>query len=96
MRLDSSALEDRLITEKMTLATIDETVKSAKEAYSIQVINNESSIASGQLTIEFALLELQKYLGKQLASKLISLTDQKLGAPRKQQQMRLCCRLRKL
>jgi HlyD family secretion protein len=71
VRLDSTALEDRLTTEKMTLATNNDNVISAKESYDIQVINNESSMADAELSIRFALLDLQKYLGQDLANRLV-------------------------
>jgi HlyD family secretion protein len=71
VRLDSTALEDRLATEKMTLATNNDTVISAKESYDIQVINNESSMADSELAVRFALLDLQKYLGLDLANRLV-------------------------
>jgi len=64
-------LKDRLVQEKMTLASNQETVTSAKEAYDIQIIDNESSIASAELRVRFGLLDLQKYLGEDLANRLV-------------------------
>lgn len=71
IRLDSSSLEDRLVTEKMNLATYDDTVTSAKEAYDIQILDNESSLADAELKVRFALLDLQKYLGDEPAKKIV-------------------------
>jgi HlyD family secretion protein len=71
VRLDSSSLEDRLVTEKMTLATRNDAVTSAKEAYDIQVLNNESNISAAELRVRFALLDLQKYMGEDLANRLV-------------------------
>ncbi|MGD8786701.1 MAG: efflux RND transporter periplasmic adaptor subunit, partial [Phycisphaerales bacterium] len=39
--------------------------------YEIQEIDNESAIAEGQLKLRFALLDLQKYLGADIANRLI-------------------------
>ena len=70
VKLDSSSLEDQLIQEKMELASDQENETSAKEAYDIQVIQNESDVADGRLQVRFALLDLQKYLGAVLAERL--------------------------
>jgi multidrug resistance efflux pump len=70
VRLDSSALEDQLIQEQMDLSQDEENATAAKEAYDIQGIQNESDVAQGKLAIRFALLDLQKYLGVELASQL--------------------------
>jgi len=70
VQLDSSSLEDQLIQERMELASDQETETSAKEAYDIQVIQNESDVADGRLQVRFALLDLQKYLGAALAERL--------------------------
>jgi len=70
VKLDSSSLEDQLIQERMELASDQETETSAKEAYDIQVIQNESDVADGRLQVRFALLDLQKYLGAALAERL--------------------------
>jgi HlyD family secretion protein len=71
VQLDSSALEERLIQEEAELTSDQENVTSATEARDIQIIQNESDIADGQLKVRFALLDLQKYLGAELAEKLI-------------------------
>lgn len=70
VELDSSVLEDRLVQERMSLSSDQENVTSAREAYDIQIIDNESDIANSELDVRFALLELQKYLGAELAEEL--------------------------
>ena len=45
---------------------------SAKESHDIQVIQNESDIAASELRVRFALMDLQKYLGADLAENLTS------------------------
>ncbi len=70
VQLDSSALKDQLIQEQMELTQDRENASAADEAYKIQGIQNESDIAQGKLEIRFALLDLQKYLGTELAGQL--------------------------
>ncbi len=71
VQLDASGLEERMIQENMELASDQESVLSATKARDIQVIQNESDVAESQLRVRFALLDLQKYLGAELAGKLI-------------------------
>ena len=71
VQLDSSTLEDQLLQDEMELASDQENVTSQKEAYDIQLIQNESDIASSQLRVRFALMDLQKYVGAALASEMV-------------------------
>lgn len=71
VQLDSSGLEERLIQEDMELSGDQENVNSAKESRHIQKIQNDSDIADAQLRVRFAQLDLQKYLGAELADKLV-------------------------
>jgi len=71
VKLDSSALEDQLIQEEMELSGDRQNATAEKEAYDIQVIQNESSIAAAKLKLRFALMDLQKYLGADLAERLV-------------------------
>ncbi|NQV34576.1 MAG: HlyD family efflux transporter periplasmic adaptor subunit [Phycisphaeraceae bacterium] len=70
VQLDASQLEDQLVQEQMELTAYRENATAAKESYAIQGIENESDIAQSKLRIRFALLELQKYLGVELAGQL--------------------------
>ncbi len=71
VQLDSSVLEDRLVQEKLSLTSAGERVTSSQESYQIQLIDNESNISNAELNVRFALLDLQKYLGGELANQLI-------------------------
>jgi len=82
VQLDASALEERLIQEQMELNGHKENVTSAIEARDIQVIQNESDIADGQLRVRFALLDLQKYLGEDIANRLIKDVNEVLNIKR--------------
>lgn len=70
VELDSSSLKDLLQEEGMELAGDKENYTAAKEAYDIQVIQNESDVAAARLRVRFALMDLEKYLGKELAEQL--------------------------
>ena len=70
IELDASALEESLVSEKMELNGDRETMTSAEEAYHIQKIQNDSDVAESQLAVRFALMDLQKYLGADLAHQL--------------------------
>jgi HlyD family secretion protein len=80
VQLDSSVLEDRLVQEKLSLTSAEERVTSSQESYRIQLIDNESSISTTELNVRFALLDLQKYLGAELAGQLVGEVDKVLPA----------------
>jgi HlyD family secretion protein len=67
VELDASALKEQLTRSRLDLATEQGNMISANEANDIQVLQNESDIAVGQLKVRFALMALQKYLGTRLA-----------------------------
>ena len=71
IQLDSSALKEALTQENMELAGDRESATAAEESYRIQELQNESDIADGKLNVRFALLDLQKYLGNEIANKLV-------------------------
>lgn len=70
VELDSSSLQDQLQEEEMELAGDQENFTAAKEAYDIQIIQNESDVAAARLRVRFALMDLEKYLGRKLALQL--------------------------
>ena len=70
VELDSSVLKEQLTRSRLDLATEQGNMISAREANDIQVLQNESDIATSQLKVRFALMALQKYLGTQLAEML--------------------------
>ena len=72
VELDASALEEKLVSEKMELNGDRETMTSAEEAYLIQQIQNDSDVAESQLAVRFSLMDLQKYLGADLAHQLMA------------------------
>jgi multidrug resistance efflux pump len=70
VKLDASSLETDLTRQKMELASANQSMTSAKEAYEIQKIQNESDKADGLLQVRFAMMDLQRYLGKDLGTQL--------------------------
>ncbi len=72
VELDSSSLKDQLQEEEMELAGNQEDLTASREAYDIQMIQNESDVATAQLKMRFALMDLEKYLGKDLAQRMIA------------------------
>ena len=75
VELDSSSLKERLKEEEKGLASDEATLTQEQENYHIQQNQNESDITSAQLTVKFALMDFQKYLGKIVAQKVIEQVD---------------------
>ena len=74
-QLNSSDLEDYYSREKTELSTDQAAYLQAQQAHVIQLKQNESDIAAAQLAVEFGLLDLQNYLGKTAAEKLVALVE---------------------
>ncbi|MDH4202117.1 MAG: HlyD family efflux transporter periplasmic adaptor subunit [Phycisphaerae bacterium] len=70
VELDASTMEDQLQREEMELVSAQENYTASKEAYDIQIIQNESAVAAARLKVRFALMDLEKYLGKELAEQM--------------------------
>ena len=70
VELDSSSLKDQLQEEELELSGDQENFTASKEAYDIQIIQNESDVATGRLRMRFALMDMEKYLGKELALRM--------------------------
>jgi multidrug efflux pump subunit AcrA (membrane-fusion protein) len=80
--LENSQIKDNLVQREMDFASAEATLAQANEAYFIQINQNESDIAAAQLAVKWALMDLQKYTGEELAATIvedanrgISLTD---------------------
>lgn len=71
VELDASTLRDNLTQEEMELAGDQESYTAAKESYNIRVKQNESDIADAEMTVRFAKMDLEKYLGDEIAEQLI-------------------------
>ena len=75
VKLDSSQLEELINREEIDLADAKASYTDAKEAYGIQLNQNESDITAAELAVKWARMDLQKYVGDNVAEKLISLID---------------------
>ncbi|HEC04300.1 MAG TPA: HlyD family efflux transporter periplasmic adaptor subunit [Phycisphaerales bacterium] len=75
-QLNSSDLEDYYSREKTELSADQASYLQAQESHLIQLKQNESDIAAAQLAVEFGLLDLQNYLGKTAAEKLVNQVEQ--------------------
>ncbi|MDO8301969.1 MAG: hypothetical protein Q7T18_01890, partial [Sedimentisphaerales bacterium] len=71
VELDSSDLREKLTQQEITFASSKSNYTEANEAFLIQKKENESNISQGRLDLQFALIDLQKYLGEIVAAKLL-------------------------
>jgi HlyD family secretion protein len=71
VELDSSSLTEQLPQRQIDLSAAEASATEAKEAYDIQVKQNESDITAAELKEKFAMMDLQKYLGETVARGLI-------------------------
>ncbi|MFC1737790.1 efflux RND transporter periplasmic adaptor subunit [Planctomycetota bacterium] len=69
--LESSSIKDDLTQREMDFASVEASLVQAQEAYYIQVNQNESDIASAELSVKWALMDLQKYTGEELAVTIV-------------------------
>lgn len=74
-QLNSSDLEDYYSREKTELSGDHSSYLQAQEAHLIRLKQNESDIAAAQLAVEFGMLDLQNYMGKAAAEKLVALVE---------------------
>jgi len=70
--LDSSKLKEQLSQREIELTGAEAAHADANESYLIQVKQNESDVTAAELKVKFALMDLQKYLGKTIAEKVIA------------------------
>jgi HlyD family secretion protein len=75
VELDSGDLKEQLSQREIDFASAEASFTQAKEAYDIQVKQNESDISAAELKVKFALMDFQKYLGETLANQLIAKID---------------------
>jgi len=71
VELDSSGLKEQLSQREIELTSAEAGYADANESHLIQINQNESDITAAELKIKFTLMDLQKYLGKTIAQKLV-------------------------
>lgn len=64
VELDSSDLEERFTQQEISYENAKAAMIQAEENQKIQVSQNKSNIMEGELDVEFAQLELEKFLGR--------------------------------
>jgi len=71
VELDSSEMTEQLPQREIEFVAAEASYAEAKEAYDIQVKQNESDITAAELKVKFTLMDLQKYLGETAAQKVV-------------------------
>jgi HlyD family secretion protein len=61
--IDTSDLLDRLVAQQITVQSSNASATKTREALEIQRIENESSIALARQEVQFAQIEIEKYVG---------------------------------
>jgi len=99
VRLDSADLEESLRTQEMAQKTAEAAFEKADKAHLIAQSNRESLLAQARLAVKFALLDLRKYLGADLADAIVQaeggadfdalVDDSRLGGEALQQKRKL-------
>ena len=69
---DSSALTEKEAQQQITFQGAQADYIQAKESFEIQEKQNESNITAGQLTVKFARMDLERYLGAALAASVLA------------------------
>ena len=71
VRLDSSKVGEQLAQEEINLQNAETALTDARENYQIQLNQNDSNIRKGELSLTFARMELEKYLGSRLTEAVL-------------------------
>jgi len=75
VELDSSQLKEQVIQKDMSFNTAKASFEEAVRNYEIQIEQNISDITAAELREQFALMDLQKYLGTEYAQELLALNS---------------------
>ncbi len=72
VRLDSSGLEEQADSREISFRNAEASYVQAKENHDIQRKQNESNVNAAELKVKFARMELDRYLGSDLAGALLA------------------------
>jgi len=72
VELDSSDIQQRLTQQEISFLNAKASYTEAKESLDIQEKQNDSDIKAGQMKARFSLMDLQKYLGEDVAEKIMT------------------------
>ncbi len=67
VELDSSDLQERLTQQEITYLSSLASLTDSREQYGIQISQNESDVRDAELSVKFARMDIQKYLGAEVA-----------------------------
>ncbi|HPP66904.1 MAG TPA: hypothetical protein PKX05_03210, partial [bacterium] len=70
--LDSKDIENDLDQQKISLETTYASLKDAEENLEIQKKQNESDLNQAQLKVTFAMMDIEKYFGSTIASRVLN------------------------
>ncbi len=71
VRLDTAGMEEKKASGDISYYNAEASYTQAQKAYEIQVKENESNETQARLTVKFAEMDLQKYLGEKLAAEVL-------------------------
>jgi HlyD family secretion protein len=72
VELDSADLQERLRTQGMTYKTAKAAFEKAEKTYLVTQSQRESLLSAAALTVKFALMDFHKYLGTELAQRVVA------------------------
>ena len=71
VQLDASSLTDKMTQQEISVQSSSANYTQAREQYEIQKNQNESNIKAGELNVKFARMDLEKELGRDLATRVL-------------------------
>lgn len=75
VELDSKELLDHLTEQELQFQNALASFTEAREEYGIQINQNQSDVKAAELKSKFALMDLKKYLGEDVASEIAAAVD---------------------
>jgi HlyD family secretion protein len=75
VELDASALQEKRVTQEITVSEAASNVEQAVAALDIQRKKNESDVRKAELDVQFAQIDLDKFVGREVAAKAIAARD---------------------
>ena len=72
VELDSSQISEQLNRQEIDYSSAQANLTEAKESLEIQKKQNESDITAAEMKVEFGLMDLQKYVGNEIADKMVA------------------------
>ena len=76
VELDSTELEEKQISQELDYQNSLANFTEAREAFEIQVNQNQSDITSAELEVKFARMDFEKYMGAAQAVKILALVPE--------------------